>query len=66
MANNSIDDGESIIYDQIISVESIYGIGFGVEEVCEAVISLSSIACFHHTKYACISYIPPSIKASIY
>jgi len=31
MANNSIDDGESIIYDQIIPVESIYGIGLDVE-----------------------------------
>ena len=31
MANNSIDDDESIIYDQIIPVESIYGIGLDVE-----------------------------------
>ena len=31
MADTCIDDGWSIIYDQIIHVESIYGIGLGVE-----------------------------------
>ena len=42
MANNSIDDGESIIYNQIVPIESIYGIGLDVEKGCEAVISISS------------------------
>ena len=31
MADTSLDDGWSIIYDQFIGVESIYGIGFGIE-----------------------------------
>ena len=30
LADTSIDDGWSIIYDQIIGVESIYGIGLGI------------------------------------
>ena len=66
MADTSLDDGWSIIYDQIIGVESIYGIGLGPLSPWETVFAPAVSPCFHHTNMHASAIFPPSIKASIY
>ena len=59
MADTSPDDDWSIIYDQIIGVESIYGIGLGPLSPWKPVFATAVSPCFHHTNMHASAIFPP-------